>query len=60
MNHPEIAGNVGLRDQNMVLKWVKRNIRKFGGNPNEVTIFGQSAGAASVDAHLISKQSRGT
>merc|ERR1712080_295469 len=43
-----VSGNQGLRDQTMVLNWVKNNIAKFGGDPNKVTIFGEDAGAASV------------
>merc|ERR1711936_1189057 len=42
------AGNQGVLDQIMVLKWVKANIAKFGGDPNKVTIFGEDSGAASV------------
>ena len=48
-----VHGNVGLRDQNMALKWVNRNIKQFGGNPDQVTVFGESAGALSVAYHII-------
>ena len=40
----ECPGNFGLKDQSMMLTWVKMNIDKFGGNSNLVTIFGNSAG----------------
>lgn len=54
-----IPGNYGLKDQLLALKWVKNNIKYFNGDPNKVTIFGQSAGGASVTFHLMSKQSKG-
>ncbi|KAH6929825.1 hypothetical protein HPB50_005976 [Hyalomma asiaticum] len=56
---PEIPGNMGLWDQNMVLKWVQRNIASFGGDPNEVTLGGQSAGSTSVGLHAMSPHSKG-
>lgn len=40
----ECSGNFGLKDQVMMLKWVRMNIDKFGGDSNSVTIFGNSAG----------------
>ncbi|XP_058804192.1 juvenile hormone esterase-like [Phymastichus coffea] len=52
-------GNAGMKDQVMVLKWVKENIKNFGGCPNRVTIFGESSGSASVQFHMMSPMSRG-
>jgi para-nitrobenzyl esterase len=53
------SGNYGLQDQQAALRWVQRNIDKFGGDPGNVTIFGESAGAVSVHAHMASPQSAG-
>ncbi|XP_037947833.1 esterase B1-like [Teleopsis dalmanni] len=44
----DIPGNAGLRDQLMALEWVRHNISKFSGNPYNITLFGESAGAASI------------
>jgi carboxylesterase type B len=46
---PSESPNPGLEDQRLVVKWVKKNIRGFGGDPNRITISGQSCGSASVD-----------
>jgi para-nitrobenzyl esterase len=53
------AGNYGLADQIMALHWVRDNIAKFGGNPANVTIFGESAGASDVNALIASPLSKG-
>ncbi|XP_015781326.1 putative inactive carboxylesterase 4 [Tetranychus urticae] len=58
-DEPRIPSNIGFQDQLFALKWVHENIRKFGGDPNSVTIAGSSAGSVSVSAHLLSPLSKG-
>jgi para-nitrobenzyl esterase len=53
------SGDYGLMDQQAALRWVQRNIAKFGGNPDNVTIFGQSAGGLSVHSQLASPLAAG-
>jgi para-nitrobenzyl esterase len=53
------SGNYGLMDQQAAMRWVQRNIRAFGGDADNVTIFGQSAGGLSVHAELASPLAAG-
>lgn len=53
-----ISGNAGLKDQVLAFKWVNENIEKFGGDPNNVTLFGESAGGSSIHIHTLSERSK--
>ncbi|XP_033741764.1 para-nitrobenzyl esterase-like [Pecten maximus] len=53
------SGNYGFMDQILALRWVRDNVRNFGGNPDSVTLFGQSSGGTSIVALLASEPARG-
>lgn len=53
-----IPGNMGMKDQVIALKWVQKNIGKFGGDPTDITLTGYSAGGASVHLHYLSPLSK--
>ncbi|EGC40157.1 hypothetical protein DICPUDRAFT_146986 [Dictyostelium purpureum] len=53
----EVGGNFGFQDQRLALQWIQNNIKYFGGDPNKVTLCGQSAGGSSIATHLTAKDS---
>ncbi|CAF1538202.1 unnamed protein product [Adineta ricciae] len=52
----DIKGNYGILDQRMAIVWVKENINAFGGDPNQITLFGQSSGAQSTALHYVTSE----
>ena len=66
LSHPDlskeqggVSGNYGMMDQIAALKWIHENIAGFGGDPDNITVFGQSAGAMSVKTLVASPESKG-
>lgn len=55
----EVPGNAAMKDQVAALRWVNKNIKHFGGDPDNVTIFGESAGGGCVGYHLVSPMTKG-
>lgn len=54
----DVSGNAGLKDQALALRWIRDNIESFGGDPNNITIMGHSAGSASAHYHILSQVKR--
>lgn len=54
-----MPGNLGLRDQTLALCWVRDNVVYFGGDNTKVTLFGNSAGAASVHLQMFNPHAKG-
>jgi acetylcholinesterase len=59
LENDDIPGNAGMYDQVQALEWVQRHIESFGGDKDRVTIFGESAGAASVSFLAVSPLAKG-
>lgn len=55
----DVPGNAALKDQRLALHWVQRNIKYFNGDPNNVTLFGESAGSVCIHYHIVSPTSKG-
>ncbi|CAG2116461.1 unnamed protein product, partial [Medioppia subpectinata] len=58
-DRPDAPGNAGLWDQAMAMNWTQQYITHFGGNPNDIVMFGQSCGSMSISAHILSNVSQG-
>lgn len=60
LGNSSLPGNYGIEDQLFAIKWVNENINYFNGDPNKITLTGESAGAASASLLAISDKAKGT
>uniref|UniRef100_A0A336MZ55 CSON008799 protein n=1 Tax=Culicoides sonorensis TaxID=179676 RepID=A0A336MZ55_CULSO len=58
LENEDAPGNLGLLDQNLALNWVKNNIKKFGGDPNKITLLGHGTGATFAMLHMTTSRAR--
>ncbi|KAJ2938118.1 hypothetical protein O0L34_g3692 [Tuta absoluta] len=58
LDTPDVPGNAGMKDQVLALRWVQNHIESFGGDPQQVTVFGNSAGGMSAGLHIISENEK--
>ncbi|KAI5643541.1 carboxylesterase family domain-containing protein [Phthorimaea operculella] len=58
LDTPDVPGNAALKDQVIALRWVQNHIESFGGDPQQVTVFGNSAGGMAIGLHIISENEK--
>ncbi|KAJ2940890.1 hypothetical protein O0L34_g10149 [Tuta absoluta] len=58
LDTPDVPGNAGMKDQVLALRWVQNHIESFGGDPQKVTVFGNSAGGMSAGLHIVSENEK--
>lgn len=59
LESPNCAGNMGMKDMVMALQWIQNNIKYFGGDPDNVTLYGNSSAASAIHLLMMSPMSKG-